>query len=102
MDGVLFFKSRFLVFSTRTCYDFSLFTLLWGTMGLPSPSVFRALVDIAIRFFDTQLSILIRFWYVIEVKRKKVVTVTSVPYLCFENFLNERYRHFCEKRETYI
>ena len=50
-------------------------------MGLPSPSVFRALVDIAIRFFDTHLSLLIRFWYVIEVKRKKVVTVTSVPYL---------------------
>ena len=74
----------------------------FGRMGLSPPSVFRALVDIAIRFFDTHLSLLIRFWYVIEVKRKKVVTVTSVPYLCFENFLNERYRHFCEKRETYI
>ena len=84
---------RAMIFLYLPCY---------GTMGLPSPSVFRALVEIAIRFFDTHLSLLIRFWYVIEVKQKKVVTVTSVPYLCFENFLIERYRHFCEKRETYI
>ena len=26
----------------------------------------------------------------------------SVPYLCFENFLNERYCHFGEKGETYV
>ena len=50
---------------------------------------FMHFVDIAICFFDTNLSLLIRFWYVIEVKWKEVVTVTSVPYLCFENFLNE-------------
>ena len=71
-------------------------------MGLPSPSVFHAFVDIAICFFDSNLSLLIRFWYVIEVKWKEVVTVTSLPYLCFENFLNERYCHFGEKRETYV
>ena len=53
-------------------------------MGLPSPYVFHAFVDIAICFFDTNLSLLIRFWYVIEVKWKEVVTVASVPYLCFE------------------
>ena len=47
-------------------------------MGLPSPSVFHALVDIAIRFFDSYLSLLICFWCVIEVKRKEVVTVTSL------------------------
>ena len=71
-------------------------------MELPSPSVFHALDDIAIRLFYTYLSLLIRFWCVIEIKWKEVVTVTSVPYLCFENFLNERYRHFCEKRDTYV
>ena len=30
------------------------------SMGLPSPFVFYALADIAIRFFDTYLSVLIR------------------------------------------
>ena len=38
-----------------------------------------AFVDIAIRFFNTDLSLLIRF-SVIEVKQKEVVTVTSVRY----------------------
>ena len=50
------------------------------TMGLPSPSTFYALVDIAVRFFDTDLSLLIHLC-VIEVKRKEVITVTNVPYL---------------------
>ena len=48
-------------------------------MGLPSSFVFYALVDIVIRFFDTDLSVLIRL-SVIEVKRKEVVTVTCVRY----------------------
>ena len=39
------------------------------------------LVHIAFRFNKTDLSLLIRL-SVIEVKRKEVVTVTSVPYLC--------------------
>ena len=42
---------------------------------------FYAFVDIAIRFFTTDLSLLIRF-SVIEVKQKEVVTVTSVRYSC--------------------
>ena len=50
-------------------------------MRLPSSFVFYALVDIAIRFFDTDLSLLIRL-SVIEVQRKEVVTVTSVGYSC--------------------
>ena len=51
-------------------------------MGLPSSFVFYALVDIVIRFFDTDLSVLIRLSVieVIEVKRQEVVTVTSVRY----------------------
>ena len=40
-----------------------------------------AFVDIAIRFFNTDLSLLIRF-SVIEVKQKEVATVTSVSYSC--------------------
>ena len=49
-------------------------------MGSLSPFVFFcAFVDIAIRLFDTDLSLLIRY-SVIEVKRKEVVTVTSVRY----------------------
>ena len=32
----------------------------YGTMGLPSPIVFYALVDIVIRFFDNDLSVLMR------------------------------------------
>ena len=39
-------------------------------MGLPSPFVFYALVDIVIRFFDTHLSLLMRF-SVIEIKGRK-------------------------------
>ena len=42
---------------------------------------FYAFVDIAIRLFATDLSLLIRF-SVIEVKQKEVVTVTSVRYSC--------------------
>ena len=42
---------------------------------------FYAFVDIAIRFFNTDLSLLIRF-SVIEVKQKEVLTVTSVRYSC--------------------
>ena len=49
-------------------------------MGLLSPFVFYALVEIVIRFFDTDLSVLIRY-SVIDVSRKEVVTVTSVRYL---------------------
>ena len=40
-----------------------------------------AFVDIAIRFFNIDLSLLIHF-SVIEVKQKEVVTVTSVRYSC--------------------
>ena len=52
-------------------------------MGLPSPFVFYAFVDIDIRSFNTDhdLSLLIRF-PVIEVKQKEVATVTSVRYSC--------------------
>ena len=42
---------------------------------------FYAFVDIVIRLFDIDLSLLIRF-SVIEVKQKEVVTVTSVRYSC--------------------
>ena len=42
---------------------------------------FYAFVDIVIRLFTTDLSLLIRF-SVIEVKQKEVVTVTSVRYSC--------------------
>ena len=44
------------------------------TMRLPSP-------DSVIRFFDTDLSLLKRFSLTV-VKRKEVVTVTSVRYSC--------------------
>ena len=57
-----------------------LYVPFYGTMGLPSP-FFYAFVDIAIRFFDTDLSLLMRF-SVIEVKQKEVVTVTNVGYSC--------------------
>ena len=53
-------------------------------MRLLSPFVFfYAFVDIAIRFFDTDLSLLIRF-PVIAVKQKEVVTLTSVRYIIFK------------------
>ena len=42
---------------------------------------FYAFVDIVIRLFDIDLSLLIRF-SVIEVKQKEVVTVASVRYSC--------------------
>ena len=64
----------------QNCGQLSLLYLpCYETMGLPSSFVFYALVDIVIRFFDTDLSVLIRL-SVIEVKRKEVVTVTSVRY----------------------
>ena len=46
-------------------------------MGLPSPFVLYALVDIVIRFFDTDLSLLIRF-SMIEIKGRK-----SLPRLAY-------------------
>ena len=42
---------------------------------------FYTFVDIAVRFFDTDLSLLIRF-SMIEVRQKEVVTATSVRYSC--------------------
>ena len=36
----------------------------YGTMGLPSPFAFYALVEIVIRFFDNNLSVLIRLFVV--------------------------------------
>ena len=53
----------------------------YETMRLSSPFVFYAFVDISIRFFDTDQSLLIRF-SVIAVKQKEVVTLTSVRYSC--------------------
>ena len=50
-------------------------------MGLPSPFVFYVVVDIVICFFNTDLYLLIRL-SVIEVKRKNVVTKTSVRHSC--------------------
>ena len=50
-------------------------------MGLPLPFVFYAVVDIVICFFNADLSLLIRL-SVIEVKRKNVVTKTSVRHSC--------------------
>ena len=47
---------------------------------------FYAFVDIAIRFFNADLSLLIRF-SVVEVKQKEVVTVTSDP-RSYEYYLN--------------
>ena len=41
----------------------------------------EALVDIVIRFFDTELSLLLCFTGV-EVKRMEVVIVTSICYSC--------------------
>ena len=53
----------------------------YGSNGNCHLFLFYALVDIVIRFFDTDLSLLICF-SVIEFKRKEVVTVTSVRYSC--------------------
>ena len=76
--------------------NFFLHFLCLGTMGLQSPFVFYALVDIVTRFFDTDLCLLIRL-SVIEVKRKKVVTKTSLRYSCKnQKLLN--YHHFSKKR----
>ena len=60
---------------------FFLFYLLWNYGIAVTFCFFYAFVDIAIRFFNTDLSLLIRF-SVIEVKQKEVVTVTSVRYSC--------------------
>ena len=68
--------------STAELYsvEFSLFPLLWKQQDCRH-LFFNALGDIVIRFFDTDLSLLI-FFCVIEVKQKEVVTVTSVRYSC--------------------
>ena len=57
-----------LIFFLIPCYE---------TMRLPS----RLVVDSVIRFLDTDLSLLERFSLIV-VKRKEVVTVTSVLYSC--------------------
>ena len=61
--------------------NFSLFSLLWNYAIAVTFCFFYAFVDIAICFFNADLSLLIRF-SVIEVKQKKVVTVTSLRYSC--------------------
>ena len=76
--------------------NFFLHFLCLGTMGLQSPFVFYALVDIVTRFFDTDLCLPIRL-SVIEVKRKKVVTKTSLRYSCKDQKLL-KYHHFSKKR----
>ena len=68
------------VFSSKAV-NFSLFSLLWNYGIAVTFCFFYAFVDIAIRLFATDLSLLIRF-SVIEVKQKEVVTVTSVRYSC--------------------
>ena len=50
-------------------------------MGLSSPFFVYVLVDIVICFFETDLSLLICL-SVIKVKRKEVITMTSVRYSC--------------------
>ena len=65
-------------------------------MGLQSPFGFYVLVDIVTRFSDTDLCLLIRL-SVIEVKRKKVVTKTSLRYSC-KNQKLLKHHHFSKKR----
>ena len=73
-------------FSTRKKYSFQqqliffifLVMELWDCRHL---LFFFAFVDISIRLFATDLSLLIRF-SVIAVKQKEVVTLTSVRYSC--------------------
>ena len=60
-----------MIFLYFPCYDI---------IGLPSPLVFYAVVEIAMRFFGIYLSLL-RYWCVIEVKTE-VVASTSVLYSC--------------------
>ena len=78
----IFSSEEFLASTAEFCsVNFSLFSLLWN-YGLPSPLFFfYTFVDIAVRFFDTDLSLLIRF-SMIEVRQKEVVTATSVSYSC--------------------
>ena len=72
---------RSICFNSRIVFSWIFFiSLVMEATGLPSP-FFYALGDIVIRFFDTDLSLLI-FFCVIEVKQKEVVTVTSVRYSC--------------------
>ena len=59
--------------------NFSLFPMLWNQRDCRHLFSFYALVDIVVRFFDTNLSLLICL-FVIEVKRKEVVTMTSLRY----------------------
>ena len=73
---------------TKFCFNsrilFSEFFFIFPVMELCDCShllIFYAFVDIAICFFNADLSLLIRF-SVIEVKQKKVVTVTSLRYSC--------------------
>ena len=59
--------------------NFSLFPMLWNQRDCRHLFSFYALVDIVVRFFDTNLSLLICL-FVIEVKQKEVVTMTSLRY----------------------
>ena len=59
--------------------NFSLFPMLWNQRDCRHLFSFYALVDIVVRFFDTNLSLLICL-VEIEVKRKEVVTMTSLRY----------------------
>ena len=84
----IFFSEEFLaseeVFTSTAefCWvNFSLFFLLWNYGIAVTFCFFYAFVDIVIRLFDIDLSLLIRF-SVIEVKQKEVVTVASVRYSC--------------------
>ena len=67
--------------SAATKSGLPIFPLLWIYGITITFLLLYALVDIVIRFFDTDLSLLKHF-PVIEVKRKEVVTVTSVRYSC--------------------
>ena len=73
---------KYLLQQQNFCFvNFSLFSLLWNYAIAVTFCFFYAFVDIAICFFNADLSLLIRF-SVIEVKQKKVVTVTSLRYSC--------------------
>ena len=72
----------------KNCVQSSfLFVPCYGNVGLSSPFLFSALVEIVICFFDTGWSLVIRF-SVIEVERKELDTVTSVNILFVQNFKN--------------
>ena len=61
----------------HNCFELIFLIPCYETMRLLSPLV----VDSVIRFLDTDLSLLERFSLIV-VKRKEVVTVTSVLYSC--------------------